>query len=99
VGTPDATRHRPGMTRRENIDLNLMEDAAYYCYEQAFSGHSITATPIIPGAWRWLLLVSGVCAACHRQPYSIYAMLANNATATGLLRNRLGYALHAATST
>lgn len=87
VGTPEAHGQSwPNMTRRENIDLNLMQDAAYYCYTHTFGGrlHNGHADYLrgalavgcllgIPEYVRW----------ATRGPYSIYAMLDNNVDRDG----------------
>ena len=100
VRTPDARgQSRQGMTRRENIDLNLMQDAAYYCYARTFAGmlHNGHAD-YMRGALAVGALL-GIPEYVHNSvesPYSIYAMLANNCDRDGrYYETSLGYALHA----
>jgi hypothetical protein len=100
VKTPDAHgQSKPGMTRRENVDTNLMRDAAYYCYEHTFSGalHNGHADymrgALAVGA---LLGIPEYVRNAVDSPYSIYAMLANNCDRDGrYYETSLGYALHA----
>jgi hypothetical protein len=82
VGTPEAHGQSwSGMTRRENIDLNLMQDAAYYCYRHTFEGRlhnghadylrgalAVGCLLNIPEYVRW----------AAEGPFSIYSMLDNN---------------------
>ncbi len=99
VGTPDARGFsRPGMTRRENIEANLLEDAAYYCYWHSFSGklHNGHADylrgALAVGA---LLGIREYVSHAVDSPYSIFAMLANNCDRDGrYYETALGYALH-----
>lgn len=99
VGTPDAHGVSwPGMTRRENIDLNLMGDGAYYCYAHTFSGalHNGHADymrgALAVGA---LLNIPEYVHNALESPYSIYAMIANNCDRDGrYYETALGYALH-----
>ena len=99
VGTTDARGHsRPGMSRRENIEVNLLQDAAYYCYSHCFSGHLHNGhADYLRGA----LAVGGLLGIpeyvyhAARSPYSIYAMLANNCDRDGrYYETALGYAMH-----
>lgn len=100
VGTADAAgRSWPGMTRRENIDLNLMQDGAAYCYKHTFKGilHNGHADymrgALAVGA---LLGIPEYVENAVSSPYSIYAMLANNCDRDGrYYETALGYALHA----
>ena len=100
VGTADAKgKSWPGMTRRENIDLNMMRDAAYYCYSHSFSGmiHNGHADymrgSLAVGA---LLNIPEYVDHTVESPFSIYAMLANNADRDGrYYETALGYAMHA----
>lgn len=99
VGTPEAHGvSRPDLTRRENIELNLMQDAAYYCYANAFSGHLHNGhADYLRGALAVGCLL-GIPEYVHHaidSPYSIYAMLANNVDRDGrYYETALGYALH-----
>lgn len=100
VGTANARGHsRPDMTRRENIEVNLMQDAAYYCYSHSFSGHlhnghaDYMRGALAVGA---LLGIPEYVYHAVESPYSIYAMLANNCDRDGrYYETALGYALHA----
>ncbi|NUQ63861.1 MAG: heparinase II/III family protein, partial [Pirellulales bacterium] len=99
VQTPDAKGlSRPGMTRRENIERNLMQDAAYYCYSHTFSGklHNGHAD-YLRGALAVgsLLGISEYVHHAMESPYSIHAMLANNCDRDGrYYETALGYAMH-----
>lgn len=99
VGTPDEHGLSwPGMTRRDNINKNLMENAAYYCYSHTFGGmlHNGHAD-YMRGALAVGVLL-GMPEYVHNaveSPYSIYAMLANNVDRDGrYYETALGYALH-----
>ncbi len=100
VGRKDARgQSRSGMTRRENIDLNLMRNGAQYCYEKTFEGrlHNGHADymrgALAVGA---LLGIPEYVRNAVESPYSIYAMLANNCDRDGrYYETALGYALHA----
>lgn len=99
VKTPDAHgKSWEGMTRRENIDVNLMQDGAYYCYAHTFSGalHNGHADymrgALAVGA---LLNIPTYVHNAIESPYSIYAMIANNCDRDGrYYETALGYALH-----
>jgi len=99
VGTRDAKgTSRSGMTRRENIDLNLMQDAAYYCYRHTFggvlnNGHAdYMRGALAVGA---LLGIPEYVHNAVESPYSIYAMLANNCDRDGrYYETALCYAMH-----
>ncbi len=100
VRTPDAKgKSWPGMTRRENIDLNMMRDGAYYCYSHTYGGmlHNGHADymrgALAVGA---LLNIPEYVDHTVESPFSIYAMLANNADRDGrYYETALGYAMHA----
>ena len=100
VGTADAKgRSWPAMTRRDNVDVNLMQDAAYYCYKYTFKGalHNGHADymrgALAVGA---LLGIPEYVQHAVESPFSIYAMLANNCDRDGrYYETALGYALHA----
>ena len=100
AGTTDAKgKSWPGMTRRENIDLNMMRDGAYYCYSHTFSGmlHNGHAD-YMRGALAVGLLLGIPEYVYHtvESPFSIYAMLANNADRDGrYYETAMGYAMHA----
>ena len=100
VGTADAQGSTtPGMTRRQNIDLNLMIDGAQYCYEQTFhaslnNGHAdYLRGALAVGA---LLGIEPYVDNAVDSPCSIGVMLANNADRDGrYFETALGYAIHA----
>ena len=99
VGTRDARgRSWPEMTRRENVDLNLMQDAAYYCYAHTFGGmlHNGHADYMRGALAVGVLLgIPEYVAGAVEGPYSIYAMLANNCDRDGrYYETALGYAMH-----
>lgn len=99
VGTQDARgTSREGMTRRENIDVNLMQDGGYYCYANTFSGalHNGHAD-YLRGALAVGALLNIPTYVHHAVdgPYSIRAMLVNNCDRDGrYYETSLGYALH-----
>ena len=100
VGTKDAKgKSWPAMTRRENVDTNLMQDAGYYCYSKTFKGvlHNGHADymrgALAVGA---LLGIPEYVQHAVESPFSIRAMLANNCDRDGrYYETALGYALHA----
>lgn len=100
VGTADARgQSRAGMSRRENVEVNLLQDAAYYCYSHSFSGHlhnghaDYMRGALAVGA---LLGIPEYVYHAASSPYSIFAMLANNCDRDGrYYETALGYALHA----
>lgn len=100
VGRKDtAGISRPDLTRRQNIDENLMIDAAQYCYEQTFhsalhNGHAdYLRGALAVGA---LLGIEPYVNHAIESPCSIGVMLANNADRDGrYFETALGYALHA----
>jgi hypothetical protein len=100
VGTPDVQGSTTAdMTRRQNIDLNLMIDAAQYCYEQTFhaslnNGHAdYLRGALAVGA---LLGIEPYVDNAVDSPCSIRVMLANNADRDGrYFETALGYAIHA----
>ena len=100
VGTKDVNgKSWEGMTRRQNVDLNLMRDSARYCYGKTFAGklHNGHADymrgALAVGA---LLGIPEYVYNAVESPYSIYAMLANNCDRDGrYYETALGYALHA----
>ncbi len=88
-----------GMTRRENIETNMLKDGAWYCYEQSLKGslHNGEADYI-----RGALAVGCLLGIEHYVdwavdgPYGIYAMIHNNADRDGrYTESSLMYALHA----
>ncbi len=88
-----------GMTRRENIEQNLLLNGAWYCYEQSLKGglHNGEADYI-----RGALAVGCVLGIDHYVdwaldgPYGIRSMIANNADRDGrYYETSLSYALHA----
>ena len=100
VGRQDAFgMSRPDLTRRQNIDENLMIDGAQYCYEQTFhialhNGHAdYMRGALAVGA---LLGIETYVNNAIESPCSIWVMLANNADRDGrYFETALGYALHA----
>jgi len=100
VGTADAHGTSwEGMTRRDNIDLNLMQDGGYYCYEHTFEGalHNGHADylrgALAVGA---LLNIPEYVHHALESSGSIYSMIANNCDRDGrYYETALGYALHA----
>lgn len=82
----DEPSHREGFTRRQNIEKNLLENGAYYCYSHSFSGalHNGHADYM-----RGALAVGcalGIPEYVYHAvegPYSIHAMIANNADRDG----------------
>ena len=99
VGTADATGFsRPGMSRRENVDRNLVLDGGWYCYSHTFAGklHNGHADymrgALAAGA---LLGIEPFVENAVEGAYSIYAMLGNNLDRDGrYYETALGYALH-----
>ncbi|MCC7492400.1 MAG: heparinase II/III family protein [Fimbriimonadaceae bacterium] len=90
---------RPGLTRRENIDRNLILDGGYYCYEHTFAGllHNGHADylrgALAAGA---LLNVGPWVRRAWQGPASLQAMIANNCDRDGrYYETSLGYAIHA----
>ncbi len=100
VGTADRRGvTRPGLTRRQNIDLNLVLDGGYYCYEHTFSGmlHNGHADymrgALAAGA---LLGIPAMVRNAIDSPYSFWAMVANNCDRDGrYYETSLMYSLHA----
>ena len=100
VGTPDAKGFtKPGLTRRENLEVNLVQDGAYYCYSHTFSGalHNGHADylrgALAAGA---LLGIPEYIRVTVDGPYSFWSMVANNSDRDGrYYETSLGYAIHA----
>ena len=100
VGTSDAKGQSwPDMTRRENVDINMMQDAAYYCYSHTFSGklHNGHADYMRGALAVGVLLgIPEYVYNAVESPYSIYAMVVNNCDRDGrYYETALGYAMHA----
>jgi len=100
VGTSDAKGQSwPDMTRRENVDVNMMQDAAYYCYSHTFGGklHNGHADYMRGALAVGVLLgIPEYVYNAVKSPYSIHAMLANNCDRDGrYYETALGYAMHA----
>jgi hypothetical protein len=100
VGTNDrAGKSWPAMTRRDNVDVNMMQDAAYYCYMHTFAGklHNGHADYMRGALAVGVLLgIPEYVYNTVESPYSIYAMLANNCDRDGrYYETALGYAMHA----
>ncbi len=90
---------RPGFTRRENIEQNMLMDGAYYCYDHAFAGtlHNGHAD-YLRGALAvgCLLDVPEFIRVAVEGPFSIHTMLANNIDRDGrYYESSLGYGIHA----
>ncbi|MGI5818211.1 MAG: DUF7402 domain-containing protein, partial [Armatimonadota bacterium] len=88
-----------GMTRRENIETNMLKDGAWYCYEQSLAGgmHNGQAD-YLRGALAvgCLLGIDTYVDWAVNGPYGIHALLANNADRDGrYYETALGYAIHA----
>ncbi len=88
-GSPalDAPSSKPGLTRRQNIEVNLLKNGAAYCYKQSQAGalHNGEAD-YLRGA-----LAVGVCLGMPEYvrwavdgPFGIRSMLANNVDRNGL---------------
>ncbi len=95
----DGPSLRPGFTRRENIEQNMLLDGAYYCYDHAFAGalHNGHAD-YLRGALAvgCLLDVPEFIRVAVEGPFSIYSMLANNIDRDGrYYESSLGYGIHA----
>ncbi|NUP99248.1 MAG: heparinase II/III family protein, partial [Armatimonadetes bacterium] len=100
VGTTDvAGQSRAGMSRRENISLNLIQDGSYYCYSHSFdgklhNGHADYMRGALAGGA--LLGIPEYVEVAVNGPYSLLAMVANNCDRDGrYYETSLGYALHA----
>ncbi len=100
VGTTD--RHgvtHPGMTRRENIEQNLIWDGSQYCYEHTFggalhNGHADYMRGALAGGA--VLGIPEMVLNAIEGPYSIRAMIANNCDRDGrYYETSLMYAIHA----
>ncbi len=90
---------RPGITRRENIERNMLLDGAYYCYPHSFKGalHNGHAD-YMRGALAvgCLLDIPEFIRIAVEGPFSIHTMLANNIDRDGrYYESSLGYAIHA----
>jgi hypothetical protein len=82
VGTGEAHGQTlPGMTRRQNIDLNLMRDGAYYCYRHTFDGGLHNGAADYQVGMLSVGCLLGIPEYVRRAtegPCSIFVMLANN---------------------
>lgn len=82
----DAPSFVEGLTRRENINTNLMKNGAWYCYVQSLSGplHN-GAADYIRGALAvgCLLGIEAYVDWAVDGPYGIHSMLANNVDRDG----------------
>ncbi len=90
---------KPGLTRRENIEKNMLLDGAYYCYRHSFDGglHNGHAD-YVRGALAvgCALDIPEYVRNAVDSPFSIHAMLANNIDRDGrYYESSLGYAIHA----
>ena len=96
----DAPSVVPGLTRRKNIEGNLLRNGALYCYEQSRKSPSLTngVADYVRGA-----LAVGVCLDIPEYvrwavdgPYGILTMLENNIDRDGAYyETSLGYSMHA----
>lgn len=90
---------RPGLTRRQNIERNLLLDGAYYCYAHSWSGALDNGhADYLRGALAigCLLDIPEYVEAAVNGPYSIRSMIANNLDRDGLYyESSPAYALHA----
>jgi len=80
--TANAPSVRQGLTRRENIEKNMLQDGAWYCYERSFKFYGLTngEADYIKGAMV-VGIVLGIPEYVHWAvdgPYGIKMMLANN---------------------
>ncbi|MDD2710659.1 MAG: heparinase II/III family protein [Verrucomicrobiae bacterium] len=99
VGRADACgTTRPSMTKRENIDINLMQDGAYYCYSHTFenalgNGYAdYMRGALAVGA---LLNIPEYVYHSILSPTSIYSMTDNNGDRDGeYFETTLGYSRH-----
>ncbi len=87
-----------GVTRRENIETNMMKNGAWYCYEQSLAGGMNNGeADYIRGALAvgCLLGIEAYVDWAVEGPYGIYAMVHNNADRNGrYTETALCYALH-----
>ncbi len=87
------------MTRRENIETNMLKDGAWYCYEQSLRGgmHNGQAD-YLRGvlAVGCLLGIDSYVDWAINGPYGIHALVSNNADRDGrYYETSLSYAMHA----
>ncbi len=89
---------RPGMTRRRNIEENMLQDGAYYCYTHSGKGFlSNGQADYLRGALAvgCLLDIPEYIDASVNSSYSINIMLANNIDRDGrYYETSEGYAMH-----
>ncbi len=89
----------PGLTRRENIEKNLLLNGAMYCYQHAFGGklHNGHADYLRGSlAVGCVLGIPEFIENAVNGPYSIVNMIENNLDRDGrYYETSLGYALHA----
>lgn len=88
-----------GMTRRQNIEENLLRNGAWYCYEQSLAGGLNNGeADYIRGALAvgCVLGIDHYVDWAHDGPYGIRSIIANNADRDGrYYETSLSYALHA----
>ncbi len=88
-----------GMTRRQNIEENLLRNGAWYCYEQSLKGGLNNGySDYIRGALAvgCVLGIESYVEWALDGPYGIRSIIANNADRDGrYFESSLGYALHA----
>jgi hypothetical protein len=90
---------RAGMTRRKNIEENMLLDGAYYCYTHSGKGYLTNGqADYMRGALAvgCLLDIPEYIDAAVKSPFSINVMLANNIDRDGrYYETSEGYAMHA----
>jgi len=95
----EAPSLRPGMTRRRNIEENMLQDGAYYCYTHSGKGYLTNGqADYLRGALAvgCLLDIPEYIDAAVKSSYSINIMLANNIDRDGrYYETSEGYAMHA----
>ena len=88
-----------GLTRRENIEANMLRNAAWYCYEESLKGGMNNGeADYVRGclAVGCLLGIEAYVDWAVTGPYGIHAMVNNNADRDGRYTEAsLGYARHA----
>ncbi len=88
-----------GMTRRQNIEQNLLQNGAWYCYEQSLKGGLNNGySDYIRGALAvgCVLGIEPYVEWALDGPYGIHSIIANNSDRDGrYFESSLGYALHA----
>jgi hypothetical protein len=95
----DQPSYVEGLTRRENIETNMLKNGAWYCYEESLRGGLNNGeADYIRGALSvgCLLGIDAYVDWAVNGPYGIYALVQNNADRDGrYYESSLSYALHA----